>query len=113
MSSKEEEDRFIRLTAENEELKLKIADKERLIEEVKKKIEQMTIEQMEMKKVEDKGAQVKTTVKKAVRIQEPNCEEHKNNHHLSEIHSDIISDSGFASAKTLKPIEADISESYL
>src|SRR6218665_2991854 len=41
MSTKEEEERFLRLTQENEELKSKIAEKERQIDDVKKRIEKM------------------------------------------------------------------------
>lgn len=116
MSSKEEEERFIRLTSENEELKMKIAEKERQIDDVKKKIEQMTKEQLERRRAEERAekiAQPKTTTKKAVRIQEPDdlCDNGKA-HALSEMHMDATSDSGFVSTKT-KASEAEFSESYL
>ncbi|UXI15899.1 transmembrane and TPR repeat-containing protein 2 [Sarcoptes scabiei] len=70
MSTKEEEERFLRLNSENDELKLKIAEKEKQIEEVKKKIDQLAKEQMERKRNEERS-EVKTITKKAVRIQEP------------------------------------------
>lgn len=119
MSTKEEEERFIRLNSENDELKSKISEKERQIEEVKKKIEQLTKEQMERKRLEEKDkTQVKTILKKAVRIQEPDME----NHHqiltnTNDINMDMTSDSGFqtstATGKTSKLSENDFSESYL
>lgn len=114
MSSKEEEERFLRLSSENEELKLKIADKERQIEDVKKKIEQMTLEQMEMRRAEEreKGNLVKVTVKKAVRIQEPKIEDNIRRHSL-EATSDSVEETDFDPSTVPRLSKADISESYL
>lgn len=127
MSSKEEEERFARLTSENEELKMKIAEKERQIDEVKKKIDVMSKEQLERRRTEEReqkmaaaaaaaaggatgtsttttmttaAAATKTILKKAVRIQEPEemVEVKGGGHPLSELHAcDSTSDSGFAS----------------
>lgn len=114
MSTKEEEERFLKLNTENEELKLKISEKEKQIEEVKKKIEQLTKEQIERKrnkeKEKDKEIQVKTILKKAVRIQEPKPE------HQSVSTTEPANnspDSGITSGKASKPSENDFSESYL
>lgn len=122
MTTKEEEERFVRLTSENEELKAKISEKERQIDEVKSKIDQLTKEQLEKRKsvCEDKGGekQIKTILKKAVRIQEPDeifesrdrfASANNNPHRM-----DSIEDSGFTSNKTVsKPSEGEFSESYL
>ena len=128
MSSKEEEERFLRLTSENEELKMKIAEKERQIDEVKRKIEQMTKEQLERRRIEEKCTQVKSsenvrsTLKKAVRIQEPGTWQEPDNlcdnnngksHSFNEMHIDPTSDSGFVSNKNSRPSEVEFSESYL
>ena len=116
MSSKEEEERFSRLTSENEELKMKIAEKERQIDEVKRKIDQMTKEQLERRRMEEKSAQPKSTLKKAVRIQEPEdlCDSNNGkSHSFNDMHLDPTSDSGFASNKNSKPSEIEFSESYL
>lgn len=125
MSTKEEEDRFLRLNTENDELKMKISEKERQIEEVKKRIEQLSKEQMERKRLEEKDkTQIKTILKKAVRIQEPEIENHNQmmaNTTMTTatndiINMDITSDSGFqtSTAKTLSKLsENDFSESYL
>ena len=124
MSTKEEEERFIRLNSENEELKLKIAEKERQIDEVKKKIEHLTKEQMDRKRQEEKEKagstpqvqqQQKGILKKAVRIQEPNetsVELALKPLPMSEL-GDSTSDSGFASTKVSKPSDTEFSESYL
>ena len=113
MSTKEEEERFVRLTSENEELKMKISEKERQIDEIKRKIEQLSKEQMERRKTEEKEntTQVKAILKKAVRIQEPDCFDNGKGPTMNEMHID--SDSGFASTKTSKPSEGEFSESYL
>jgi len=93
MSTKEEEERFLRLTQENEELKSKISEKERQIDEVKKKIEKMSKEQLDRRRQEVERERAKAAAaaantgssgngnsgtgagnrpaKKAVRIQEP------------------------------------------
>lgn len=46
MTSREEEEQFQRLTLENDELKEKISEKERQIDDVKKQIEQLSREQV-------------------------------------------------------------------
>lgn len=147
MSSKEEEERFARLTSENEELKMKIAEKERQIDEVKKKIDVMSKEQLERRRTEEReqkmaaaaaaaagggtsgtsttttttaaAGTIKTILKKAVRIQEPDemVEVKGGAHPLSELHAcDSASDSGFASrgGNSSRPsAEGEFSESYL
>ncbi|CAG2123009.1 unnamed protein product, partial [Medioppia subpectinata] len=52
MTSREEEERFNRITLENQELKEKIFEKERQIEEIKTKIELLAKEQQELRKSE-------------------------------------------------------------
>lgn len=118
MSTKEEEERFVKLNTENEELKLKISEKEKQIEEVKKKIEQLTKEQMERKRNKekenkDKDIQVKTILKKAVRIQEPKPEPQHSNASTGELENNSATDSSTTSGKVSKPQENDFTESYL
>jgi TolA-binding protein len=111
MTSREEEERFNRLTLENEELKEKIAEKEKQIDQIKTKIEQLTKEQ-EFKKKEQKQHQTKQ-MRKAVRIQEPDGKDDENTDHLNVINIDPISDSGFVSNRNSRPSDFEFSESYL
>lgn len=132
MSSKEEEERLVRLSTENEELKMKISEKERQIDDVKKKIEQLTKEQIERKLQQERAEQLKTNndtskvvpvaragiLKKAVRIQEPEETVANREKAIVDVHS-TASDSGFVPATiangagTSKTSETDLSGSYL
>ncbi|OTF80410.1 hypothetical protein BLA29_009766, partial [Euroglyphus maynei] len=125
MTTKEEEERFVRLNSENDELKSKISEKERQIDEVKRKIEQLSREQMERKRMEEKNnsnnkSQIKSSIlKKAVRIQEPDdmiMDDHQIATTTTTNDIDMTSDSGIqtSTAKTTSKLsENDFSESYL
>jgi TolA-binding protein len=117
MTSREEEERFNRLTLENEELKEKITEKEKQIDQIKTKIEQLTKQQQQQQqqqfnKKEQKQHQTKQ-MRKAVRIQEPDGKDDENNDHLNVINIDPISDSGFVSNRNSRPSDFEFSESYL
>lgn len=113
MTSREEEERFNRITLENQELKEKIYEKERQIEQIKNKIEALAKEQQEMKKQEENKQQV--IKRKAVRIQEPQDgqESAEAMDQLNTINVDPVSDSGFVSNRNSRPSDFEFSESYL
>jgi len=87
-------------------------EKEKQIDQIKTKIEQITKEQIEIRKREEKQQQIKQT-RKAVRIQEPDAKDDQNNEHLNVINIDPISDSGFVSNRNSRPSDFEFSESYL
>jgi len=115
MTSREEEERFNRLTQENEELKEKIAEKEKQIEAIKDRIEVMAKQQRDKEMIKRKTEGTKQ--RKAVRIQEPmgghKENEKENNENLNVINIDPISDSGFVSNRNSRPSDFEFSESYL
>ena len=111
MTSKEEEERFNRITLENQELKEKIFEKERQIGEIKAKIEALAKEQQEMRKREESKQQC---IKRKVRIQEPDFDDAINVvEQLNTINVDPVSDSGFVSNRNSRPSDFEFSESYL
>ncbi|XP_054160716.1 gamma-aminobutyric acid type B receptor subunit 1-like [Oppia nitens] len=111
MTSREEEERFNRLSLENQELKEKISEKEKQIEEIKSKIEVMAKQQQELRKSEEsKQLCVK---RKAVRIQEPDGQDGDVIEQLSNTNVDPVSDSGFVSNRNSRPSDFEFSESYL
>ncbi|CAG2173012.1 unnamed protein product, partial [Oppiella nova] len=101
MTSREEEERFNRITLENQELKEKIFEKERQIEEIKSKIELMAKEQQELRKSEESKQQC--VKRKAVRIQEPDAQEDEVIEQLNTLNVDPVSDSGFVSNRNSRP----------
>lgn len=100
MTIAEQEERVKKLSKENDELQAKIAEKESQIEEVRKQMNEI------MKKKE--GETNCKTIKKAVRIQEPEEERE-----IGTIHVDPATDSGYMSAKNSRPSDFETSESYL
>ena len=112
MTSREEEDRFNRITQENQELKEKIFEKERQIEQIKAKIEAFAKEQQELRKKETENKQ-QCIKRKAVRIQEPDIQNMDDVEQMNTINVDPVSDSGFVSNRNSRPSDFEFSESYL
>ena len=56
--TREEEEHFNRITQENQELKERIIEKERQIEQIKAKIDALAEEQVELKKKESENKQL-------------------------------------------------------